>query len=232
MGAPRVADLIGFHSEVGRDDALDDACRVAEIPLVEIRHMGGTTTTHWWFADAVRFFPVTSGPPARQLRACVGSPQTAEAGIGLRWPRGDRSRMAVRGLLAVGEQYVMVQLGVRSTMTFFLLEALLDHLRVLTAADELIDRGRHPEPVLYPEVALPLRAGAEIMVGRGEQTAITPFVPAHPAQIDREYVRALWRPAEVHEAALAAWPGIVQWAHWYAADPHDRDGGVSDETSS
>jgi hypothetical protein len=149
---------------------------------------------------------------------------TAAAGLGLLWQPGEKSRLAVRGLLLVEGTAILVQLSVRSTMTGFLLAALLDHVRVCEAADSLIDRSKHPELVALHELALPLCAGTEQAAGKGETTAqITPLISGHPADLDRAYVSSCWRSKAVHEASLAAWDGIMVWAAGYRSGETNGD---------
>lgn len=226
-GQGRFASLVGFHSEAGKDEAFDRACVAASLARIEIRHQRESGTpaivAHWSFGESLRFYPITAGPPATTISACLRSDATAEAGIGLSWPAGERSRMAVRGLIMVGDVPLLVQLATRSTMTGVLLTALLDHYRACAAADKLIKRDQHPDPVAFHELALPLTSGAEISVGRGETSQITPFVSDHPAQIAKAYITSCWRKNAIHDAALNAWPGVVAWAVGYRSGETNGD---------
>jgi hypothetical protein len=140
------------------------------------------------------------------------------------WQHGEKSRLAMRGLLLIGEAPILVQLSVKSTMTGFLLAALLDHYRVCDAADSLIDRTKHADQVALHELALPLIAGSEQPAGKGETTAqITPLVSGHPAELDRAYVSGCWRKNVVHKAALTAWSGIMVWAAGYRSGETNGD---------
>jgi hypothetical protein len=227
----RFAGLTGFHSEVGRDEAFDQACAAAQVAQLDIRHprQGSTPEIkrHWHLGERVSFRPITAGPPAPTMSGCLAGPnaqRTAEAGIGLAWPSGEKSRMAARGFLRAGETWVLVQLAVRSTMTDALLAALLEHYRVCAAADSLIKREQHPEPVTFHELTLPLVAGAEVAAGKGDKTSqITLFASAHPAEITRDYIVSSWRARALHDAALEAWPGIVAWAAGYRSGETNGD---------
>jgi hypothetical protein len=232
----RFAPFVGFHSEQGKpapgrgpgDSELDAACAAAGVESIEIRHPrpgGFEVKPHWSFGEAIRFHPVTAGPPATTISGCLRlADQTAAAGIGLLWQPGEKSRLAVRGLLLVDGVPFLVQLSVRSTMTGFLLAALLDHYRVCDTADSIIDRGKHPEMVALHELALPLVAGPEQAAGKGETTAqITPLISGHPAELDRAYVSSCWRSKAIHEAALASWPGLVVWAAGYRSGETNGD---------
>lgn len=224
----RFAPFVGFHIEKGKDSDLDARLEAAHIPQIEIRHPrpgGSEVKVHWSFGESIRFHPVTAGPPATTISGCLRlSDATAAAGLGLLWQVGEKSRMAVRGLILIGDAPILVQLSARSTMTGFLLAALLDHVRVCEYADSQIDRGKHPEQVALHELALPLVAGAEQAAGKGETTAqITPLVSDHPAELSRAYISSCWRKAAVHDAAIAAWPGIVVWAAGYRSGETNGD---------
>lgn len=228
VGVGRFAGFVGFHSEVGKDEAFDRVCHAAGAARMEIRHQRESgqpaIVQHWSFGEQIVLYPITAGPPATTISGCLrAAAATAEAGLGLAWPEGARSRLAIRALLLVGDTPVLIQLSARSTTTDRLLAALLDHYRACAAADSLIDRSKHPEPVMFHELAWPLAAGAEAQVGRGETTTITPFVSAHPRELDRDYITSCWRRKAVHEAALAAWPGIVVWAAGYRSGETNGD---------
>jgi hypothetical protein len=225
-GEKRFAGHVGFHVERGKDQAFDAACERAGVAQVEIRHPrpgGHEIKAHWSFGDALRIHPITAGPPYQTISGCLKTAQTGEAGIGLAWPAGEKSRMAVRGLVLVGSEPMLVQLSVRSTMTSHLLAALVDHYRVCAAADAMIDRAKHPEPVMFHELSLPLVGGAEIAAGKGETALVTPLVSDHPQTIERAYIKSCWRRDAVHEAALTAWPGVVAWAMGYASGETNGD---------
>jgi hypothetical protein len=224
-GNGRFAPYVGFHIEAGRDNDLDELLRAAKIALIEIKHQrqgGAEIVKHWSFGEHVRLFPVTSGPVATSVAGSLAGKNvkaTGEAGIGLRWGQGERSKMALRGYLEplVKAGFARpVQLSVRSRMTDVLLTALLDHGRVCEAADALIDRARHPEVVTFHELALPLGPAGEEEWGKGDTATVVPFRSTHPAQIDAAYIKSLWRPDAVQNAALRDWEGIQHWAIEYA----------------
>lgn len=229
-GNGRFAPHVGFHIEVGKDNDLDEAMRNAKIAQIEIKHQrqgGAEIVRHWFLGETIKLFPVTSGPVAVTVAGSLSernSALTAEAGIGMRWGSNERSKMAVRGYLEplskVG--YVrLVQLSVRSRMTDVLLGALLDHGRVCEAADSLVDRARHPEVVTFHEIALPLGPAAEEEWGKGDTATVVPFHSLHPADIDAEYLRNVWRPDPIHAAALRDWGGIQLWAQEYATQAEE-----------
>jgi hypothetical protein len=230
VGSGRFAPHVGFHIEVGRDVELDEAMRTAKIPQIEIKHQrqgGAEIVRHWSLGETIRLYPVTSGPVAPTVAGSLSGRSarlTAEAGIGLRWGQGERSKLALRGYLdqLVRVGYVrLIQLSVRSRMTDVLLGALLEHGRVCEAADSLVDRTRHPEVVTFHEVALPLGPGEEQEWGKGDTATVVPFKSLHPAEIDAEYLRGLWRPDSVHSAAFRDWESIQLWAQEYATQAEE-----------
>lgn len=225
-GAGRFGPLVGFHTEVGKDGELDELARELAFPTIEIRHQGtgqggGGIKRHWFLGETLRLYPVTAGPTASTVGGLIAAGDaTAEAGIGVRWPDGEKSRLAVRGYLdsLIRADYRHpVQLSVRSLMTEHLLATLVDHVRVCEAADGLIDRGRHPDVVSLHEVALVLGAGQETPFGKGETTDAVPLRSAHPQAVDAVYLRGVWRPEVVAEQAPRDWASIQQWAREFAA---------------
>lgn len=230
VGSGRFAPHVGFHIEVGRDNEIDEALRTAKIPQIEIKHQrqgGAEIVRHWSLGEQVRIYPVTSGPIAPTVAGSLSGRSarlTAEAGIGMRWGQGERSKMAIRGYLDVLARVGsvrLIQLSVRSRMTDVLLGTLLDHGRVCEAADNLVDRGRHPEVVTYHEIALVLGPGDEQEWGKSDTATVVPFRSLHPATIDAEYLRGVWRPDTVHSAAYRDWESIQLWAQEYATQSEE-----------
>lgn len=230
LGSGRFSPYVGFHVEVGKDVELDEAMRAAKVAQIEIKHQrqgGAEIVRHWGLGEIIRFYPVTSGPVAPTVAGSLGGRNarlTAEAGIGMRWGQGERSKVALRGYLdpLVRVGYVrLLQLSVRSRMTDILLGSLLDHGRVCEAADSLVDRTRHPEVVTFHEVAMPLGPGEEQEWGKGDTATVVPFKSLHPADVDADYLRSLWRPDPVHAAAYRDWESIQLWAQEYATQAEE-----------
>lgn len=224
-GSGRFTALVGFHIEVGKDAELDEALRAAKVAQIEIKHQrqgGAEIVRHWFLGETVRLYPVTSGPVAPTVAGSLSGRNarlSAEAGIGVRWGTNERSKLAIRGyldLLVRAGHVRLVQLSTRSRMTDVMLSALLDHGRICEAADTLIDRTRHPEVVTYHEIALPLGPGNEEEWGKGDTATVVPFHSLHPADIDAEYLRGVWRPDSVQAAAYRDWESIQLWAQEYA----------------
>jgi hypothetical protein len=238
IGTGRFMPFVGFHVEVGRDADFDAAMQAAKVPQCEIKHQrpgGAEIVRHWNLGEELLLYPVTSGPVAPTVAGSVSARNaqaTAEAGIGARWGASERSKLAIRGyldVLARTGHIRMVQLSVRSRMTDVLMGALLDHVRVCEAADELIDRSRHAEVVSLHEVALPLGPGPEQEWGKGDTATVVPFVSLHPPQVDAEYLRTRWRPENVHSAAVRDWESIQAWAQEFATASEERDGRAHEE---
>lgn len=223
---------VGFHAEIGRDADLDAACTAAQTPTMEIKHprpnSPGEIKPHWSFGESLTFYPVTAGPPAMTITGCLRNPQaTADAGIGLAWPAGDKSRMAVRGYMPIGDSFVLVQLATRSTMTNALLGALLTHVAHCTQADTLIDRARHPDLVACHELAMLLTCGEETTAGREATTQIYPFV-LRPVTLTRDTLGTLWRSSALNQDAVHAWEGIQLWAAGYSSGETNGDSHLDD----
>lgn len=238
-GSGRFVSHVGWYAEVGRDDEFDRFVYHAGIPQMEIRHprqgAAAQIVRHWNLGEQLRFFPLTSGPVATTVAASL-SPRniaaTIEAGIGLRWGRGEgeRSKMAIRGYMQIRcqnrtdagthDEWLLyprlVQISVRSRMTDELLAALVDHVRVCEIADTLVDRSKHPDVIHCYELALPLGPGQEEQWGKGETTTVLPIASLHPEAIDLPYLRSLWRPDQVVELALRDWPDVQAWAQEFS----------------
>lgn len=226
----RFTPYVGFHIEVGKDAEIDTALGTAKIVQIEIKHQrpgGAEVIRHWGLGETVRLYPITSGPVAPTVAASLAGKNaelTADAGIGIRWGENERSKLAVRGYLDILVRagcLRLCQLSVRSRMTDELLKALIEHGRVCEAADNLVDRSKHPDVVCFHEIALPLGPGEEELWGKTDTTSVTPFHSTHPDTIDAEYLRSVWRPDSVHTAALKDWEGIQFWAREYAAQAEE-----------
>lgn len=234
VGQGRFTAWVGFHMEVGKDEALDAAMKQAGIGQCEIRHQregGSEIVRHWNLGETVRVYPLTSGPVAVNVAGCLGrnAQDTADAGIGVHWPDGGRSKAAVRvylePLVRVG-YLSLVQFAVRSRMSDVLIAVLADHTRVCEAADQIVNRTQHPDPVSLVEIALPLGVGEEQTWGRGDTAQVIPFVSLHPAVITADYIREqrLWRPDAVFAAALRDWPDAQAWARDYQTGRDESNG--------
>lgn len=222
--------FVGFHSEQGKDSAFDAACKAANISAIDIRHQrqgGSEVKRHWLFGETLLLYPLTAGPVAATVAASLANGnarRTREAGIGIRWGHGEKSRLAIRGILPalLGTGYSgIVQLAVRSRMSDRLLAALVTHTRVAELADNLVNREHHPDAVGLWELALPLGPGEEESWGKGDSASVVPLQATHPepAAIDREYIRAIFVPMKslARVALTSSWSDTLIWAEAYAA---------------
>lgn len=226
----RFTGHVGFISEIGRDSRFDDWMTARGVERLEVRHPRPSGPSeikgYWNLGDTVRFFPLTEGPPAATVAACLRQiDATVAAGIGLHWRRGERSRMAVRGYLQVdGMVYLErpCQIAARSRLTDCLLAALVQHTRICETLDAIVDRERHPDPVGLFEVALLLGPGEEEEWGRTETATITPFVSVVPAsgEMTRDDLVRYWRPAALMDAAARDWTRTQAWATEFSS-PED-----------
>jgi hypothetical protein len=220
---------VGFYLEVGRDPGLDAVLKAAGWPQITIRHprQGSkpVEVVHWDLGERIDFFPLTLGPATDTVAGSLSPqflPETLANGIGIAWPSGSRSRMAVRGYLrtcppadATAKQIVypaLVQITVHAKMTDVLLAALADHQRACEATDSIVDRGQHPREVMPWEIAMPLGAGEEQSWGSSETTTVVPLMSLHPKDISAEYVAGIWRPNTLAQQAELDWPDISDWA--------------------
>ncbi|WP_322489386.1 hypothetical protein [Chloroflexus sp.] len=231
-GVGRFAPHVGFYIEIGKDGEIDEALGRAGIKQIEIRHQregGSEIARHWDLGASVKFYPITSGPVATTVASSLAGAnarKTRDAGIGVYWPSDGRSKTAVRGLLDVLVRVGclrLVQLAVRSRMGDVLLAVLADHARVAEAADDLVDRERHPEIICLHEIALPLGEADEQTWGKVDTAEVVPFKSLHPAKIDAEYLRGLWRPDAVNALAYREWEAIQTWAGDYQAGKGTND---------
>lgn len=228
----RFAPFVGFHIEFGKDTELDAALSAAGTPQIEIKHQrqgGAEIVRHWDLSPRIHFLPISSGPVADTVAASLSNGngrKTADAGIGARWGQEERSRYAVRGFVAsvwkAGYRRP-VQLGVKSRMTDRLHAAMLDHTRAAIAADNLVDRSKHPDVVSPAELWLPLGPDDEAEFGKADTATVTPLRSLHPEVIDAEYLRSVWRPAEVFNAACDAWKITQRWAAEFQAGRTGED---------
>lgn len=226
----RFASLVGFHMEVGKFAEADKLFVALQMQKVEIRHQRpagqpAEVLSHWWLGSSILFHPITAGPPlTRVVQFNKKAEDVARAGIGFRWREGERSRVSVAGLLRLpNDQFLLVQIVTKSTMTQFLIDALLSHVAICIRADEMVNREKHPEIVALHEIALPLGEGEETAVGKGETTNIFPIASLHPEPLNvtLDYLRTGWRTETMHRYAEDAWESIVAWAHDFASGVTD-----------
>lgn len=222
-GIPRFSGFVGWHVEQGQDTALDAALRLNNTATVTIRHprqgADPVEKLHWNLGETVTFYPLTSGFPFETFSASMRDPDAcASAGIGLKWDdEARRSRMVLYGYIKLAVpnsespfHLVMIPAKGRITEEFF--AAYMDHLRVLEAADEVIDRQKHPASVEFHEIGIPLTAGAEKSFGKTDTTVVVPVASAHSNIIDAAYLRTVWASIPAHQIEND-WPLVRALAH-------------------
>jgi hypothetical protein len=250
--AERFGGLVGFFTEVGSDQDLDAAMETAQVAPIEVRHARAgeesVVKQHWFLGETIRVFPVTQGPPAPTVGGCLSRGNwdtTIASGIGIRWPQGGVSSVAIVGYLEILTRvgYLQpVKLTARSRMSDWLIAALDDHLRVAKAADAIVDRNAHPEPVDLLEIAWVLGAGDEVSFGTSQTRMVVPLVSKHPKEVDRAYMRTVYlshndHGTAVREQAEQDWPGILAWAERVATGngdgaPHEPSGAATDDAGT
>lgn len=217
----RFTSFVGWGIETTKDPLLDEAARDAKIAQVRIRHMDGTIKTHWNFGEVVALYPLTAGPLVKDIKAALRGDmprRMAEAGIVVEWPSEGfngapgRSHAAIRGFLVPlwdAGYRELVQLGAKGMMTNKLLDALADHCgRVAIAVKNLLGE-QYPPAVLQ----LLLEAGGDVTVGKEpNQSTITTFQSAHPAEITKEYAQHLVASEEIAMALNDHWDDVQAWA--------------------
>jgi hypothetical protein len=129
-------------------------------------------------------------------------------------------RCLVPHLLDVGFTGVL-QLQLKSTMSDWLLKALAEHLRVGHAAAAELGKA-----VTLAELELPLGAGPDVTVGKGDQQAtLTPLVAEHPKTVTREYLETNYRPDNrslFEELWPSWWPGPKSTRRRHVTRLHGR----------
>lgn len=212
--AGRFQPLVGWHIERGRDPELDNHAEELEVGLIEIKHMrpgGAEIKAHWSLGETARIYPLIDGLIADSLAgACqVAERSAAEAGLVADWPRGEGSYLALLALVEVGQVVYPepVRLSMAGTITDSLYAALLRHVEVCVAADELVG-------TLVPcsWLALPLTAGPELDAGRSDTTTIITVAHTHPDMVDLDYVKTIALPKQLRERSVGLIGEAKRWA--------------------
>jgi len=221
IGNGRFTPLVGFHIEVGKNEEVDRAFHDLKVQVIEIKHQrpgGSEIIRHWFLGERIAIYPVTSGPVAKTMTACMSGKNRQlmiEAGLGVRWPKGEKSSLSMRVYLKkltdVGV-YVLFLMSVRSKMTDVLLGILDQHATICEALDT------EEYKLLFPDFALPLGAGDEEDWGKGETTTVVPFKCLHPepGKLTEKYIDAGWRSDQVAAEVVEHWPEVVTWAEIYS----------------
>lgn len=212
----RFVSLVGFHVEVGKCRGFDDLAE-GVLGQVTIRHpregAPPALVQHWYLGESVRVYPLTYGPLATDISGAtrISDRMADEAGIVATW--GERSYL---GLLVLVETPAGIcpeplVLSAKSRLTPHLYDALLAHVRMCEAADDVAG-----VEVPCPWIALPLVAGEEFAAGSGATTSIVPmcadYGDAPAATIDAAYLKRISLPKELRASTQALTEDAVRWA--------------------
>ena len=225
----RFVSFVGWSFEIGKNTDLDSALAEVACPQIEIKHQrpgGSQIVRHWSFGEEMFILPITTGPVSFSMRECLtrhNRPLMAEAGLGIRWTQGEKSKLALRciakPLWNAGIRKI-VQVSVKSLMTDKLIEALLDHTRIATAADAFAKKGVIVSPA---DLWLPLGAGEEEEFGKGDTAPVIPMISLHPETPDADYFKSIWRANDQAELVLSEWSNTQEWAASFAEEPEVRE---------
>lgn len=225
------ARLAGLSIEVGRyGDEFDRFLHQQGYARIEIEHKRHNAkpviAQHWWFGDELAVFPLTAGPTIGSVAGLLKRQQEAiDAGIGVRWPEGEGSALAVRGyvraLLEAGWDQP-VQLTTHRNMTDYMLAALVRHIEAAELADELArKKAQDPNAFVSPvELAWVIGVGEPTDVGKAQSSRVRPVVCVHPKAMDRQYLASIYAAGNLRAVLQSAverdWQGTVAWAAEFA----------------
>jgi hypothetical protein len=218
----RFSEYVGFFVTAGEDHALDKAMEEAGYSTIEAQHprQGAEPIIkrHWNLGETLEFLPVTMGTPATATSALLRmKDKAAQAGIGIRWPQGERALVGIIGYIKpLAERGYMqpFKIGARSLMVDYVLKALADHTRVCQFADSIVDRQKHPDPVELHEIVWRLGPGEQTAFGKESTSLVVPIVSMHPAQPDADYIKANYLTSEdIKRKAEVDFSAIQKWAN-------------------
>lgn len=211
----RFAPLVGWHVEVGRCAALDAMAAELAFERVTIRHQregaAPALVEHWYLGERVVVYPLTYGPLATTLSGAVqiADRMADEAGIVATWV--ERSYLGMLVLVEPVPGVVCEEplvLSARSTMTTWLYEAILAHLRICEAADAVAG-----VEVPCAWIGLPLAAGDEYAAGKGAQTTVVSVRAAYEAgDVDAAYLKVISLPKAMRGYARDLTADSLVWA--------------------
>jgi hypothetical protein len=220
----RFSEYVGFFVAAGEDHNLDKAMEEIGYSTIEAQHPRQGTEPivkkHWNLGETLDFLPITMGTPATTTNTLLRmKDKAAQAGVGIRWPQGERALVGIIGYIKpLAEKGYMqpFKIGARSLMVDYILKALADHTRVCQFADSIVDREKHPDPVELYEIAWKLGPGEQTAFGKESTSLVVPIVSMHPAQPDAEYIKATYLTnEEIKRKAEADFPAIQQWANGF-----------------
>jgi hypothetical protein len=237
----RFSEYVGFFVTAGEDHNLDKAMEEAGYSTIEAQHprqgADPIVKRHWDLGENLDFLPVTMGTPATATSALLRmKDKAAQAGVGIRWPQGERALLGIIGYIKpLAERGYMqpFKIGARSLMVDYVLKALADHTRVCQFADSIVDRSKHPDPVELYEIVWRLGPGEQTAFGKESTSLVVPIVSMHPAQPDAAYIKANYLTSEEIKAkAEADFPAIQQWANGFNNGTESSAEGANEGGSS
>jgi hypothetical protein len=237
----RFSEYVGFFVAAGEDHNLDKAMEEIGYPTIEAQHprQGAEPIIkrHWNLGETLEFLPVTMGTPATAKSALLRmKDKAAQAGVGIRWPQGERALVGVIGYIKTLAEHGYMQpfkLGARSLMVDYILKALADHTRVCQFADSIVDRQKYPDPVELYEIVWRLGPGEQTAFGKESTSLVVPIVSMHPAQPNAEYIKATYLTnEEIKRKAEADFPAIQQWANGFNNGAESTAESASNEGST
>ncbi|MBA3947219.1 MAG: hypothetical protein H0X37_22000 [Herpetosiphonaceae bacterium] len=213
----------GLFLDTGLDAALDDAAEAAGWQRGDLPHMEGTRE-HWLVPTPTPLFVLIDGVPFTKMAALVRN-DVSYAGIGVRWPQGQKSALAVQVLhpdLLAQSYTTPLSLTVSGTSTDDLLQALLTHDAVLTVCEAAAAARGNPRVFEFWEIALMLKAGDKVARGSAQTSMISPIICAHPTKPSVDYLRTLLAPKVVGDVVTAQSAAIRSWATEFARPEFNR----------
>jgi hypothetical protein len=237
----RFSEYVGFFVTAGEDHNLDKAMEEAGYSTIEAQHprqgADPIVKRHWDLGENLDFLPVTMGTPATATSALLRmKDKAAQAGVGIRWPQGERALLGIIGYIKpLAERGYMqpFKIGARSLMVDYVLKALADHTRVCQFADSIVDRSKHPDPVELYEIVWRLGPGEQTAFGKESTSLVVPIVSMHPAQPDAEYIKTHYLTSEeIKTKAENDFPAIQQWANGFNNGTESSAEGANEGGSS
>lgn len=232
----RFQDHVGWFTAVGQNNDFDKAMEAAGFHIIEIQH-SDAIKKHWNIGEELHFLPITMGTPSTSVFALMrASEKAAEAGVGVRWPKDDSSKVGIVGYikeLADNGVYIAVKVGAHSRMCEYLLRAIADHSRCCQFADSIIDRSKHPDPVELYEIVLTLTSGDQTVFGKGNATSlVVPIISGHPQELTKDHIIQHYITSEeIKSKAIAEFTNIQQWAKSFNASSQVDEGSSEPENN-
>ncbi len=226
-GKRYVKSFAGFVVEAGNPDV--DAI-LEGTPKATLRHPRSDAKSpyeikeYWNLGPDIGVFPIFSGMAGTTIYDLVKhQAEQANMGIAVTWPRrtdGTKSKSSVSLLVFYPGPHglLLAELSAKGLMSEYMIDALLTHLDVCEALDNIINREQHPDPVFPGEVKLPLHVSeTEVAFGKNAgKTSVYPMEHTHitdPDKLkDKKYIAKIWAPAAFTSEIEAQWETAIAWA--------------------